>query len=200
MCDCFFHNVLIHIYFIIVVVSLSQIFDKFLPRLQDPNSKVNLYALQVMLQITPILADALVSVINIAVGNVSPNLSSKNKEIYQSAMDIIDAFMDNIGMCFLLWESCWWDILFYRWYFCISTSTLFGIHFCISTSTEHISRLHAGLCSTHLNFGAKSAEKTVISMQNTHMFFHQIDVGYCHLETKVELDMLPLNRHARLLH
>ena len=50
-----------------------------------------------MLQITPILSDALVAVINIAVGNVSPNLSSKNKEIYQSAMDIIDAFMDNIG-------------------------------------------------------------------------------------------------------
>ena len=50
-----------------------------------------------MLQILPILSDSLVAVINMAVGNVSPNLSSKNKEIYQSAMDIMDAFMENIG-------------------------------------------------------------------------------------------------------
>ena len=64
----------------------------------------------------------------------------------------------------------------------------------------HTSRLHAGLCSMHLNFGAKSAEKTVISMQNTHMFFHKINAGCCHLETKLELDLLPLNRHARMLH
>ena len=50
-----------------------------------------------MLQILPILSDSLVAVINMAVGNVSPNLSSKNKEIYQAAMDIMDAFMENIG-------------------------------------------------------------------------------------------------------
>lgn len=81
-----------------ILAFFFQIFDKFLPRLQDPNSKVNLYALQVMLQITPILSDALAAVINLAVGNVSPNLSSKNREIYQSAMDIIDAFMEHVGM------------------------------------------------------------------------------------------------------
>lgn len=75
-----------------------QIFDKFLPRLQDPNSKVNLYALQVMLQIIPILQDSLASVITMAIGNVSPNLSSKNREIYATAMGIIDAFMKNMGM------------------------------------------------------------------------------------------------------
>lgn len=81
-----------------------QIFDKFLPRLQDPNSKVNLYALQVMLQIIPILNNSLAAVINIAVGNVSPNLSSKNKEINQAAIDIIDALLENMGnfKCFKL--------------------------------------------------------------------------------------------------
>ena len=49
------------------------------------------------------------------------------------------------------------------------------------TNTKHTSRLHAGLCSTH-------------------MFFHQINAGCCHLVTKVELDLLPLNRHAHMLH
>lgn len=74
-----------------------QIFDKFLPRLQDPNSKVNLYALQVFQQIIPLLTDSLAAVLNMAVGNVAPNLSSKNKEIYHTAMDIISALMQNIG-------------------------------------------------------------------------------------------------------
>ena len=32
-----------------------------------------------------------------AVGNVSPNLSSKNKEINQTAIDIIDALLENLG-------------------------------------------------------------------------------------------------------
>jgi len=59
---------------------------------------VNLYALQVMLQIIPTLNDALSPVITIAVGNVSPNLSSKNREINQAAIDIIDAFILNLGM------------------------------------------------------------------------------------------------------
>lgn len=76
-----------------------QIFDKFLPRLQDPNSKVNLFALQVFQQIIPLLSDSLAVVLNMAVGNVAPNLSSKNKEIYTTAMDIISALMQNIGEC-----------------------------------------------------------------------------------------------------
>lgn len=80
----------------LVSTHVIKIFDKFLPRLQDPNSKVNLYALQVMLQIIPILKDTLTAVITIAVGNVSPNLSSKNKEINQAAMEIIEALMDNL--------------------------------------------------------------------------------------------------------
>lgn len=58
---------------------------------------MNLYALQVMLQVIPILNDSLAPVINIAVGNISPNLSSKNKEINQTAIDIIDALIENIG-------------------------------------------------------------------------------------------------------
>ncbi|KAL3873542.1 hypothetical protein ACJMK2_036642 [Sinanodonta woodiana] len=76
--------------------NVVKIFDKFLPKLQDPNSKVNLYALQVMLQIVPILGNNLSAVISMAVGNVAPNLSSKNKEIYVAAMEVINAFMEHI--------------------------------------------------------------------------------------------------------
>ncbi|XP_052767283.1 TOG array regulator of axonemal microtubules protein 1-like isoform X3 [Mya arenaria] len=85
-----------------VAANVVKIFDKFLPKLQDPNSKVNLYALQVMLQIIPILGDSMSPVITIAVGNVSPNLSSKNKEINQTAVDIIDAFIANIDGAMLI--------------------------------------------------------------------------------------------------
>jgi hypothetical protein len=56
-----------------------------------------LFALQVFQQIIPLLSDSLAVVLNMAVGNVAPNLSSKNKEIYQTAMDIITALMQNIG-------------------------------------------------------------------------------------------------------
>ncbi|XP_021373812.1 TOG array regulator of axonemal microtubules protein 1-like isoform X3 [Mizuhopecten yessoensis] len=80
----------------VISANMVKIFDKFLPRLQDPNSKVNLYALQVFLQIIPYLSDSLAVVLNIAVGNVAPNLSSRNKEIYATAMDVIDALVDNI--------------------------------------------------------------------------------------------------------
>ena len=50
-----------------------------------------------MLQVVPILNDSLAPVINIAVGNISPNLSSKNREINSTAIDIIDALINNMG-------------------------------------------------------------------------------------------------------
>ena len=33
----------------------------------------------------------------------------------------------------------------------------------MTNNTEHTSRLHAGLCNIHLNFGAKSAEKSYLN-------------------------------------
>ncbi|KAL4238308.1 hypothetical protein ACF0H5_003020 [Mactra antiquata] len=86
----------------LVSANVVKIFDKFLPRLQDPNSKVNLYALQVMLQIIPILNNSLASVVTILVGNVSPNLSSKNKDINQTAIDIINALLENLDGAVLI--------------------------------------------------------------------------------------------------
>ncbi|XP_056020659.1 TOG array regulator of axonemal microtubules protein 1-like isoform X15 [Ostrea edulis] len=80
----------------VVNLNVVKIFDKFLPRLQDPNSKVNLFALTVMLQIVPILRDSLTQVLSMAIGNIAPNLSSKNKEIYQTAMEIINSLTEHI--------------------------------------------------------------------------------------------------------
>ncbi len=74
-----------------------QIFDKFIPCLKDSNSKVNLLALQVMLDVTPVLSDSLGGVINLTSQTVAQNLSSKNRDIHQTASEVLDAFMDNIG-------------------------------------------------------------------------------------------------------
>ena len=75
-----------------------QIFDKFLPRLQDSNSKVNLHALKVMHQVVPMLKDALHSVISMAVASIVPNLSSKNSEIKLTAADILNSYMEHLGV------------------------------------------------------------------------------------------------------
>ncbi|XP_064623563.1 TOG array regulator of axonemal microtubules protein 1-like isoform X2 [Lineus longissimus] len=86
----------------IVGANIIKIFDKFNPRLQDSNSKVNLNALHIMLQITPLLRDYLGVVINMTIQNVAPNLSSKNKEIYNTAMEILDTFMEHLDGSLLL--------------------------------------------------------------------------------------------------
>ncbi|XP_064599948.1 TOG array regulator of axonemal microtubules protein 1-like isoform X2 [Liolophura sinensis] len=81
---------------------IVKIFDKFLPRLQDPNSKVNLFALQAMLQIIPTLKDWFSSVINMTVQNITPNLNSKNTEIKQVAMSILDMLLEHIDGALLI--------------------------------------------------------------------------------------------------
>ena len=74
-----------------------QIFDKFIPCLKDSNAKVNLYALQVMLDVTPILCDSMGGVINLTTQTVASNLSSKNTSIHETAEHVLDAFIDNFG-------------------------------------------------------------------------------------------------------
>ena len=83
----------------------QQIFDKFLPLLKDANSKVNLHALQTMLQVTPLLKDAMTSVISMTVEQVVPNLSSKNKEIHTAAAEILDSYIEHIGQHLYTWTS-----------------------------------------------------------------------------------------------
>ncbi|ESP02820.1 hypothetical protein LOTGIDRAFT_212335 [Lottia gigantea] len=81
-----------------------KIFDKFSPRLVDSNSKVNLLALQVMSNVIPKLKESLanVPVLNIAVSNIVPNLSSKNKDILQATRTVLDQLVANIDPCMLI--------------------------------------------------------------------------------------------------
>ncbi|KAI8785321.1 TOG array regulator of axonemal microtubules protein 1 [Biomphalaria glabrata] len=86
----------------VVSSQIIKIFDKFLPRLTDSNSKVNLYALKVMLDVVPLIKDSMGSVISLTVSAVAPNLSSKNKEIYSTAAEIMDALIDNLDLTMLV--------------------------------------------------------------------------------------------------
>ena len=65
--------------------------------MKDSNSKVNLFALQVMLGVTTLLREYLASVISLTVQTVASNLSSKNREIYDTAAAVLDAFMEHLG-------------------------------------------------------------------------------------------------------
>jgi len=79
------------------IQSLVQIFDGFNECLADMNSKVVLKALNTMHQLVPILGDALSSVINSTLPVIAQSIASKNREISQLALDIIDATLEYIG-------------------------------------------------------------------------------------------------------
>ncbi|XP_076464551.1 TOG array regulator of axonemal microtubules protein 1-like isoform X2 [Babylonia areolata] len=85
-----------------VSMHIVKIFDKFLPRLQDSNSKVNLQALKVMQQVVPMLKEALPSVVSMAVASVVPNLSSKNRDINITAAAILDSYMEHLDQSLLI--------------------------------------------------------------------------------------------------
>ncbi|XP_074645320.1 TOG array regulator of axonemal microtubules protein 1-like isoform X2 [Tubulanus polymorphus] len=82
--------------------NIVKIYDRFMPRLQDSNSKVNLFALQTQLQLIPLLKDYLPQVINMLIPNVANNLSSKNKDIYTTAVEILDGLVEYMDGSVLL--------------------------------------------------------------------------------------------------
>ena len=61
---------------------------------------MNILALQVLLSTIPPLREYMGSVLNITIQTVASNLSSKNREIYDTASQILDAFMEHIGKNF----------------------------------------------------------------------------------------------------
>ncbi|XP_041353393.1 TOG array regulator of axonemal microtubules protein 1-like isoform X2 [Gigantopelta aegis] len=81
---------------------IVKIFDRFLPRLQDANSKVNRHALEVMQGIIPLLKDYLGAVISLVVSHVVPNLSSKNTDIYNLASDILQTLIEYLDPVLLI--------------------------------------------------------------------------------------------------
>uniref|UniRef100_H3B093 TOG array regulator of axonemal microtubules 2 n=1 Tax=Latimeria chalumnae TaxID=7897 RepID=H3B093_LATCH len=78
---------------------VRQIFDSFIPRLQDSNKKVNQFALESAATMIPILKDSLHQVLLSMVTVVSDNLNSKNMGIYAAAvaaLDVLIASIDNV--------------------------------------------------------------------------------------------------------
>ncbi|GCC30720.1 hypothetical protein chiPu_0009174 [Chiloscyllium punctatum] len=80
-----------------VTSNIVNIFDVFIPRLQDSNKKVNQFALQSMSTMIPVLKDDLHRVIHSIVIVVTDNLNSKNTGIYTAAVHVLDTLIDHIG-------------------------------------------------------------------------------------------------------
>uniref|UniRef100_F6V0V1 TOG array regulator of axonemal microtubules 2 n=1 Tax=Monodelphis domestica TaxID=13616 RepID=F6V0V1_MONDO len=85
----------------LVTTHLTLIFDAFIPRLQDPNKKVNQYALESFAEMVPYLKENLRPVLIPLVTAISDNLNSKNSSIYGAAEIALDAMiknMDNVSL------------------------------------------------------------------------------------------------------
>uniref|UniRef100_A0A672ZLL3 TOG domain-containing protein n=1 Tax=Sphaeramia orbicularis TaxID=375764 RepID=A0A672ZLL3_9TELE len=85
----------------------NMVFDAFKLRLQESNSKVNLYALESLQKITHLLKDNLSQVVNILVPAIVDNhLNSKNNAIYSAAIGAINALTLNLDNVLLLQPFC----------------------------------------------------------------------------------------------
>uniref|UniRef100_A0A1A8N1V1 Family with sequence similarity 179, member B n=3 Tax=Nothobranchius pienaari TaxID=704102 RepID=A0A1A8N1V1_9TELE len=90
-----------------VINSLFPVFDALKSRLQESNSKVNLYALEALQKIISLLKDNLSQVVNILVPAIVDNhLNSKNNAIYSAATGAIDALISNLDNNLLLQPFC----------------------------------------------------------------------------------------------
>ncbi|XP_038607081.1 TOG array regulator of axonemal microtubules protein 2 [Tachyglossus aculeatus] len=82
--------------------NIIQIFDDFIPRLQDSNKKVNQHALESLSQMVPLLRDSLHPVLIPVITAVSDNLNSKNSGIYTAAIQVLDTMIANLDNLWLL--------------------------------------------------------------------------------------------------
>ncbi|XP_069008075.1 TOG array regulator of axonemal microtubules protein 1 isoform X2 [Embiotoca jacksoni] len=90
-----------------VINSIFPVFDAFKARLQESNSKVNLYALESLQKITHLLKDNLSQVVNILVPAIVDNhLNSKNNAIYSAAIGAVNALILNLDNILLLQPFC----------------------------------------------------------------------------------------------
>ncbi|XP_055087057.1 TOG array regulator of axonemal microtubules protein 1 [Periophthalmus magnuspinnatus] len=90
-----------------VINSIIPVFDVFRSRLQESNSKVNLYALESLQKIIPLLKDNLSQVVNILVPAIVDNhLNSKNNAVYIAAIGALNALILNLDNVLLLQLFC----------------------------------------------------------------------------------------------
>ncbi|XP_038150406.1 TOG array regulator of axonemal microtubules protein 1 [Cyprinodon tularosa] len=91
----------------IVINCIFPVFDAFKARLQESNSKVNLYALESLPKIISLLKDSLSQVVHILVPAVVDNhLNSKNNAVYYAAIDAMNALILNLDNILLLQPFC----------------------------------------------------------------------------------------------
>ncbi|XP_013047912.3 TOG array regulator of axonemal microtubules protein 2 isoform X3 [Anser cygnoides] len=86
----------------LISANIVQIFDVFVPRLQDSNKKVNQQALEALASITPILRDTLHPVLIHVVAAVTDNLNSKHTGIYTAAVKVLEASIAHLDNTLLL--------------------------------------------------------------------------------------------------
>lgn len=84
----------------------TKVFDAFVPRLQDSNSKVNLRALQCLPKILPFLANQSGSLIPPLLAALTSNLASKNTSIFSAAVVALDELIKNIDNSVLVQPFC----------------------------------------------------------------------------------------------
>ncbi|KAF4083803.1 hypothetical protein AMELA_G00121500 [Ameiurus melas] len=90
-----------------VMGNIFPVFDVFKERLQESNRKVNLYALEALQKIIPLLKDNLAQAVYILVPAVVDNhLNSKNNGIYMAATGAIRALINNLDNTLLLQPFC----------------------------------------------------------------------------------------------
>ncbi|XP_072545971.1 TOG array regulator of axonemal microtubules protein 1 isoform X2 [Salminus brasiliensis] len=90
-----------------VIGNMFPVFDAFKSRLQESNSKVNLYALEALQKIIKLLKDNLAQVVYILVpAIVDSHLNSKNDAIYMAAIGGIQALINNLDSTVLLQPFC----------------------------------------------------------------------------------------------
>ncbi|XP_053538489.1 TOG array regulator of axonemal microtubules protein 1 isoform X2 [Ictalurus punctatus] len=90
-----------------VMGNIFPVFDAFKERLQESNSKVNLYALEALQKIITLLKDNLAQAVYILVPAVVDNhLNSKNNGIYMAATGAIRALINNLDNTLLLQPFC----------------------------------------------------------------------------------------------
>ena len=74
-----------------------QVFDVFNQRLNDKNSKVNLYALEAFQRFVPILGHQLQPVISTLVEALARTVASRYPAIHTAALNAIDALINSVG-------------------------------------------------------------------------------------------------------
>ncbi|XP_062326358.1 TOG array regulator of axonemal microtubules protein 1 isoform X1 [Osmerus eperlanus] len=91
----------------LVISSMFPVFDAFMARLQESNSKVCLHALEALPRISSLMKEHLGSLVYLLVPAVVDNhLNSRNSSIYSAAMEALHALTLNLDTSLLLQPLC----------------------------------------------------------------------------------------------